>query len=98
MGDFNFRVGESPGDLPRLFDSWGKNIFNFFSESRASNTRFSTQKNRRLWILSVNNLEILNVKFGSLTKGEFTYLNRMISNVVEYALLSEGLNCNILGF
>jgi hypothetical protein len=48
-----------------------------------------------LWILRANNLEILNVAFGSDTKGEFTYLNQLISSVVDCILLSESLNCNI---
>lgn len=41
---------------------------------------------------------IQNVKFGSDTKGEFTYLIQLISRVVDCALLSEDLNFNILGF
>ena len=33
-----------------------------------------------------------------IRKGEFTYVNQLISSVVDCALMSDSTNCNILGF
>jgi hypothetical protein len=45
-----------------------------------------------------NNFEILNGKFGSDTRGDFTFINKLGSGAIDYALAYEGIINKILDF
>ena len=45
-----------------------------------------------------NKFEILDGKFGTDTRREFTFINKMSNTVIYYALASEGISSNSLDF
>jgi hypothetical protein len=45
-----------------------------------------------------NGLHILNGKYGSDTVGEFTFVNQLGSRVIDNALASDGIICNVIDF
>jgi hypothetical protein len=51
-----------------------------------------------LRLCETNNSEILNGKSGSDKKGEFTFINKLVSSVTDYALATDGIINNILDF
>jgi hypothetical protein len=45
-----------------------------------------------------NNFETLNGKFGSDIRGEFTFINKQSSSIIDYTLASEGILRHIVDF
>lgn len=92
MGDFNYRIGEGQVELPHLFDFWencNAKSYNFGDKRRSKDKNCKSVRN--LSFCETNNFQILNGNFGSDTRGDFTFINKLDSSVIDYALAYEGL-------
>jgi hypothetical protein len=68
-----------------------------FSEKRHSkNKRCNVEGKKLIVFCECNNFDILNGKFGSDIRGEFTFINKQGSTMIDYTLVSEGILRNII--
>jgi hypothetical protein len=58
----------------------------------------STEGKKFIEFCEGNIFEISNGKYGTDTKGEYTFINQAEKSVVDYALSSEGLISNLVEF
>jgi hypothetical protein len=96
MCDWNSRTGTRQVDLPHLFDTiyfWDNSSHNWYGSRKSKDA-----EERNLIDLKKNGLEVLNGKYRSDTEGEFTFVNQLGSSVIDYALASDGIICNVIDF
>jgi hypothetical protein len=101
VDDFNYRIGERQMELPHQFDVWenGKAGGYNFAEKRSSEDKSCNAEEKHfIDFCETKNFKILNGRFRSETRGEFTFVNKLGSSVIDYALTAESVVNNILDF
>jgi hypothetical protein len=96
----NCRIGVAQVDLPHSWDGL-ENVnkeFNSYGRRASKDSTCNVEGRHLIEFCERNTFDILNVKYGADTKGEFIFISQVGKTVIDYAVASKDLIDNLVEF